>query len=559
MNLSETKIDQLLKNPQHKRELQASELHHRRLAFHSDIVLRKEHASKYYSSFTHWIGELLPEDKKDRIETLLTFPLCTNELMKDIFMGLERVWYAKDYTEEYTFATDEYKQDFKDYLKQIRSEHLWKVEGWSSLKTCIDAVVIIDLPSIQQTFRPEPYFYFIAPYEILDFSVNEKNSVEYIIFKHDNTDGVTELIVYDDTYMRKYAYTDNTKGTKIAEIEHGLEYCPARMFWGDKLQDDNYINKRSPITDSMGDLDWLLFFKTSKKYLDLHAPYPIYITYEIEEEGPPEKRTNGTPCDGDGRSKSHKGKSFMGPGSFSTVPPPGPGEQDMMNNPVQVVGAEIEACEYSSKEVDRLANDIYRSCVGSDGELMRNEAVNEKQVEASFKSREEVLLNIARNLSEIMLWTNETMARLRYGIFFIEGFISFGEDFYLQNESDLMTRYADAKQKGVNQIMLNSLDDQIYDVAFKNRKRDRKRIAIMKDLDPMPGMSISECAGLLGKGVSLENLTIKVNLLKFVRRFELEQDIDILEYEPENYLKKINEIILKFKEYAREQGQELPT
>lgn len=553
MNLSETQIKQLIEKPKHRRELEASKLHNQRLAFHSDIVLRIEDASDYYSKFIYWVGQLLPKDKTERIKQLLTFPLCTNELMKDIFMGLERVWYAKDFFERYTFASEEYEQSFEAYRKRIKCEHMWKVEGWSSLKTCIDSVVIVDLPETQSSNRPEPYFYFISPEEIIDLEVDEKNDMQYIIFEHDNAEGVDELIVYDDTYMRKYAYKDKKIGAQIAEVEHGLGYCPARMFWSDKLQDENYINKRSPITDSLGDLDWLLFFKTSKKYLDLHAPYPIYITYDIvsdeKTEGNDQKKTW---YEGQEATDTHKGKGFMGPGSFSTVPPPRPGDNvDMMSNPIQVVSAETEACQYSSDEVERLENDIYESCVGSNGTVLGKEAVNEKQVESNLLSAQDVLVNLSRNLAEIMLWTHETLARLQYGVFFIGGVVSFGEDFFLEKESDLMDQYADAKQKGINPIMLDALDERLLDIRYKNHPRLRERASIFKDLDPLPGMTVAEAADLIGKGVSVADLTIKASLLKFVKMFELDYG-DIVDYQANNYAKKINEILTKFREYVNE-------
>lgn len=548
MRLSETQIKNLLRSPKHNRELEASKLHHQRLAFHSDIVLRKEHASKYYATFTAWIGELLPSDKKDRIESLLTFPLCTNELMKDVFMGLERVWRAKNYTECYTFISTEYESEFMAYLKKIRSDHMWKVEAWSSLKTCIDTVVIIDLPEEQTEARPQPYFYFIAPEEIIDLSVSEKNDMEYIMFVRENPDGVNDLIVYDSELMRKYEYKDRKQGRLLGSIEHGLGYCPARMMWSDKLQDGNYINKRSPVTDSLGDLDWLLFFKTSKKYLDMHAAYPIYVTYEIksENENDAEKLTE---FEGQHETKSHKGKGFLGPGTFTTVPPPGPGEQDMMSNPVQVVPAEIDACKYSAEEVSRLEKDIYQSCVGIN-DVLQKEAVNEDQVDASLISAQDVLRNLARNFSEIILWTNETLALLQYGdTYFTEGMVSFGEDFYLESESDLMEQYADAKQKGINPVMLDSLDEKLLDSIYKNDRRGRMKAAIFKDLDPLPGMTIQEASALIGKGVTVEDLTIKANLLKFVKMFELEHG-DVIDFEDGNYAKKINGIKLKFKDYV---------
>ncbi len=546
-------MNELIKNPKHRKELEASKLHHQRLSFHSDIVLRKENASRYYATLMYWIGLMLPADKRRRIEDLITFPLSTNELMKDIFIGLERVWYAKNYIEKHTFISDEYETDFSSYLKQIKIRHMWQVEGWSSLKTGIDSVVVVDLPALQLMPRPEPYFYFISPNEIIDMDVDERNDMKYIIFTHENNTGDVELLVYDSISMRKYQYKDRKKGNLIAETMHELGYVPARMFWSDKLQDGNYINKRSPITDSLGDLDWLLFFKTSKKYLDLHAAYPIYITYDVTQEN--ESKDKPTYWDGQRKETDHKGKGFMGPGSFTTIPPPLVGQPDMMTNPIQVVGAEIEACKFSVDEVDRLSVDIYRSCVGSDGEMLTKEAVNEKQVEANFKSREEVLINLARNLSEIMTWTYSTLAQMRYGIFFINSTVDFGEDFYLETADQLIESYSDARSKGVNDLILDTMNEKILDVSFKHRSKERERANIYKYLDPLPGLSIPEATAMVStQAVTIEELKIKANLLKYLRMFELEYG-DMVDYMPNNFQKKIETINQKIKEYARQQEQ----
>jgi len=553
MNLSETQISDLLQNPQHKRELEASELHHRRLSFHSDVILKKLHASRYVDTFFMWISELLPEDKKNRVESMMSYPLATNELTKDIFMALERVWYAKDYVEKYVFASDEYESDFTLYLKSLNTKHLWQVESWSALKTSIDSVVVVDLPEIQLTDRPEPYFYFIQPSEIIDMKVDEVNDMEYIIFKHKDSEGNIVLLVYDSISMRKYEYEDRKKGALLADVQHGLGYCPARMFWSDKLQDGNYINKRSPITDSLGDLDWLLFFKTSKKLLDMHAAYPIYITYEIEQDN--ESEDKPTWWEGQEKATTHKGKGLMGAGSFMTVPPPLTGQADMMANPVQVVPAEIEACQYSVEETTRLELDIYTSSVGASGELLENEAVNEKQVEAAFKSREEVLMNIARNYQQIMCWTYSTLARLRYDIFFTECLVDFGEDFYLETAEALMEAYSNAKEKGVNSLILDTMNEKINDVAFKHRKKDRERAEIYKHLDPFPELTTQEVMEMKDVLDPID-IRIKINLLKYIRMFEL-QFGDMIDFIPNNFEQKITNINLKIQEYAMQQKSEL--
>jgi len=516
MNLSNAQIKELISSPKHRSEIEASVWHHKRLSFHSDIVLRQKYLSQYYNSFIAWVGEVLPEDKKIRFEQLLTFPICTNELTKDIYIGLERVWIAKDYCEKVNFISSEYETDFMDYLKKIKTQHLWRIEGWSAMKTAIDSVVVVSLPEEQTGERPDPYFFFLSPSNIIDLNINEKNEVEYVIW----TSGES-LYVWDSTYMRRFGYKNKKLSSDPVEREHGLGYCPARMFWSDKLQDGNYINKRSPITDSLGDLDWLLFFKTSKKYLELGSAYPIYISYEFAS-GENER----TDAEGkyEARQDINKPKGSPGAGSYWTVPAPTmSGEVDLMENPVQVVSAEIDACKYSTEEVERLSTDIYRSCVGYDGEMIRSEAINEKQVEAAFKSREEVLMNVGRNFAAIMEWTNLTLARLRYEPSYVNGcIVSFGSQFYLETEDQLVEQIKQSRDGNMNPVITETLENKLLDTVFRNNRSGRQRAEIIQLIDPLPGISIDRAKEYIGQGIDEKDFNIKLNILRYVSIFEAE-------------------------------------
>ena len=159
-------------------------------------------------------------------------------------------------------------------------------------------------------------------------------------------------------------------------------------------------------------------------------------------------------------------------------------------------------------------------------------------------------MNVARNYSLIMGWTYETLARLRYGVFFTDCLVDFGEDFYLEGENELMDSYAYAKEKGVNSLILEGINEKILDVAYRHRTKDRDRADVYKYLDPLPELSVAEAKDLIQSGaVSVEELKIKVNLLKYIRKFEMEFG-DMVDFMPNNFQKKIEFINLKFEEYA---------
>lgn len=551
VNLSETQVKTLAKDPKARKLLKISKEHSRRLKFHADIVLQRIDASRYYAMYMQWIGKLLPADKQTRFEDLLTFPMATNELMKDVFTALGRVWYAKNYFEKYTFSAEEFEKDFELYRETIKEDHLWKVEAWSAMKTAIDSVIIVDLPAIQAGERPCPYFYILEPDDIIDIEVNCKNEIEYIIFESedDDTNEKDCIAVYDDFSLRKYEKDDKGIGKLIVEIPHTLGYTPARMLWSDKLADENMFNKRSPITDVLSDLDWYLFYKTAEKYLNLYAPFPIYVSYEFQNDSKDDDPVKGTETE-QAKEDKHEGSPLMGPGSYITVPAPETnGDTNLMANPVQVVGAAVDACKWVQDKVQLLRTSIFRSIVGYDGEINKA-AINEKQVESGFKSREEVLMYIARNLGQAKLWTNETIARLRYSVYFVKGDIDFGSDFYLQDESEFVTLYADAKVKGASSLVLDTIEEQLLDVVYRNDPQGRMKARLIKDLDPLPGMTNVEALAAQQAGViSTATYLTKINFQKYARMFELE----FAGIPNDNYNSVLSQMNAKFEEYASEQ------
>ena len=79
------------------------------------------------------------------------------------------------------------------------------------------------------------------------------------------------IYAYDEVAIS--VYQEGKKRDISAEpiyyYEHKLGYTPARMLWSEMLGSKDFINKESPLTKELSDLDWLLLHKASKRYLDL--------------------------------------------------------------------------------------------------------------------------------------------------------------------------------------------------------------------------------------------------------------------------------------------------
>lgn len=525
---------------------------------HIDTLLDSSDATVAHNDFLRWVSSILPKDKFAIFSKLFNsaYPLPTNGLCHQIYGELARVFQSQDFYEKYTFVKTEFETDFVEYRKKVLNENDFiRNKLWKSIQTGIDNVLVVDLPKEPTGKIPEPYYYILDVSCIIDILNDNTGTCQYLIFRHGD-----KAVVYDDTSFRVYGYKDNLLSPlPEIEIEHGLGYCPARSIWSMGLIIGNEINKCSPITHEIADLNWLLFHAISKRYLDMYASYPIYITYEtaqnFEQFGSDDKNTLDQPTINETES------GLIGAGSNLTVPPPlTKDDPDLLANPIKVIPAEIGSLEYNVKEQERLKDKIFKACVGTGGEPVNDQAKNEMQVMSSFESRENILTVIGENIAIIQEFGNSTVARLRYGRdYFISGKVSYGHRFHLETENDLIEDYSDAKKNGDNIVILDSLNSQIIQRKFKDDSTGMERAKIINDLDPFPLMTIAEVRDLAqGNLITSEQALIKFSLIDFVRRFERE-NISLPEFGKDtDYQTKINNIKLKFKEYASEQKSGVP-
>lgn len=536
-----TRIIERIQKPVRVTEISTGILHSRRLRFHSDTSLSALDMQSYMYDFLHWVGGdeqtsgLITADKFDTFKQLITYPLPTSELLESIYKNLKRVFDGKNAVERYQFETKELEADFKEFFD---SQH-FKMQAFEAMQTMIDSVMVVDMPEQQNGKYPEPYYYFIDMENVVDIEVNSKNELKFIVFKSGD-----KYVAICDEYWRVLS-GDKDKLVLETEVEHGLGYAPARMLWTDKIAGGNYINHRSPVTNSLGNLDWLLFHKISKRHLDLYASYPIYITYkedDVKKTGQPEERTQG------------KGKKkIMGAGSKLSVPAPISKEDpDLMANPVKVIPAEITSLDYNVGEDERLTDLIFKSCVGYDGEPSNDQAKNEKQVKSSFESRKDILMDLKRNFEISHEWLAETIGELRYRQI-MDAEIDYGTEFYLQNEEQVLADLNTAKTNKAPEAVIEDLNQMFFDTKYRTDSESAERVKICNDLDPYPLKSVEEVMTYFDKGlISKETMLIKLNLTSYLKRFERE-NVPLLQFaEGADYGRKIETIYQTLIKYAKE-------
>lgn len=571
MALELKQIKQILQRPTKRQVIQKAVNMQRRLRFHTETNIAISDINQPTTAFLQWVKTLLPKDKYNVFLQLFKFPLPTPAVVEDVYRELERVFYSRNSSSSYQFTDSELSEDWANYKKdKLNEPDIWKTTGWKRMQVSPNSILVVDLPQIQKTSRPEPYFYWLEIDAVIDYQLleNDGNAFEWLIFKQPNN----QIAVFDDTYIRVYQLNEkNEIQSLVSEASHDLGYCPARFFWSTRLNEKNKELKKNPITKELSNLDWYLFFALSKRHLDLYAPYPIYSAYEADCNF--ENNETGDYCDG-GFLRNAKGeykilndgtvekcpccseRRIAGPGSFLEVPVPNQSEGIAdMRNPVQITTIDKDSLSYNVNECARLKNDIVISVVGSGGTVSEKEAINETQVTANFESKTSVLNALKTNFEQAQKFVEDTICKLRYGDAFISSSVSWGTEFYVFTVAELYSKYKQAKENGATNSELDAISQQILEVEYRNNPLVLQRMLILKQLEPYPHKTLDEVLTLFEKGLLDEKLVmLKVNFSALIDRFERE-NINIIEFASKKSLRdKINIITNKLLEYVSENG-----
>lgn len=569
MALDLNQIKQILQKPTKRTLIQKAVNMQRRLRFHTETNIAISDINQPTTIFLDWVQGLLPKDKFNIFLQLFKYPLSTPAVVEDVYRELERVFYSRNSSSSYQFTDSELVEDWQLYKKNKLGEpEIWKTTGWREMQVSPNSILIVDLPVIQTSERPEPYFYWLEIDAVIDYKVKDKdnNLFEWLIFAQPEN----RIAVFDDTSIRVFQLNDKKEiQSLLTEANHNLGYCPARFFWSTQLNEKNRDLKKNPITKELSNLDWYLFFSISKQHLDLYAPYPIYSAYEADCDF--ENNETGDYCDG-GFLRNVNGeykilndgtiercpvcgeKRIAGPGSFVEVPIPNQAEGVTdMRNPIQITTIDRESLDYNVSECERLKNEIVISVVGTGGTVSEKEAINETQVTANFESKTSVLNALKTNFEQAQKFIEDTVCKLRYGDAFISSSINWGTEFYVFTVTELYAKYKQAKDNGASDSELDAISQQILEVEYRNNPLVLQRMLILKQLEPYRHKTLQEVLNLYDKSLlNLGLVRLKINFSSYIDRFERE-NINIIEFASNRTMReKIDIITKKLLDYVKE-------
>ena len=565
MALEIKQIQELLTKPQSKQTIAKAVAHEQRLRFHVETEVNDKGTAYVINDFLRWVKGILPESKFHTFIGLFKYPISTNELAEQIFHALEKVFDGRNPFFSYEFTSPDAKQDWLEYKEIVSSNILWETKGFEMMKAHINSVMIVDLPKLQSTERPEPYFYWKNIDTFHDIGIDRKSNIEYVMFIEGEI-----LYVIDDTSYRVFILNDKKELQSVEpelEENHELNYCPARFFWTDFLKSDNKALKKSPLSNQLTNFDKLQFQIISKEHLDLYASYPIYWGYEVDCEY--KHPQNGEFCDG-GFIKAGEDKYVIdsggsiakcplcsdkrlaGVGTFVEVPMPDAGNDIAdMREPVGLLQVDKGSLEYNRDEVQNKRTEIYDNVVGRGGE-MPNQAVNKDQVKASFERPKSVIMSLKKNFELARSWVEGTMAEIRYGDLYIKNTVNLGTEFHFHTPQELAIIYKEAKEAGLSDSELDSIQIQRIESVNRNNPEELSRSLMLLQIEPFRHMSKAEVLAE-SKDNEMFNSTevaIKLNFSNFIARFERE-NTPINEFGLGiSFEKRVNSIIDTLKTYV---------
>jgi len=550
--LSKAEALNLIQNPKNSLELSKARQKRIRNRLHAQTDVKLEGFSHlteaHHINFLNWVEGLLEsKESYDRYAKLYIPPVPTNELTEDIFAEHEKVFHAQDRAVNVDFENTSLKVDADSYLARIGDDVFWKSEGFSQYKNSIDNVLVVDLPEESANGEINPYYYFVDIDHVIDivntkvlFDANDEDeryvfNTEYLIFKRGK-----QIIVIDDEFYRVFE-GEGDKLKMVSENPHFLEYTPAKSFWTTPLNDSTTIRKKNQVINSLSELDWLLFFEYSKKYLDLYAPFPIYSVYKAKcnyiDIDTSQPCVNGYISYNEKKGQETIVKKKKCP-KCSTSVKVGPGQvlefgapqekddPDLLRNPVKIIGAEESSLEYVQGEIVRLESDIYRNTTGAEREQDNSQAKNIDQINKGLEAKGSIYLSIAQNFEIIHRWALTTIFKLRYGrdIEMSVG-VNYGANFFKTTREDLINHLKEAKEAGLTSYEIHGKKMSIYDDMFKNNPDKLTRIKILSELDPFPDVNVSEVLEWQQKGATIDSrdLLKKIHFTQLIQRFEREQ------------------------------------
>jgi hypothetical protein len=439
------------------------------------------------------------------------------EVCETIFSELYRVYDSQNQNSEYNFKDSDKKADAIAYL----SDNFWKNQYWEALKYHFNSFLVVDLPVEQKKTMPEPYV-FILDVSRVQYIDIDKNGIKEIIFTEKVEEEGKEKIYhyyYTSEFYSKY-FLDGDLETLIFQNPHKLGRCPVEFIFPEKLNKGVFLRKGA-LVPNLDDLFWYNFKMVESRKSDL-----LYLNPTMQRpkqscgfdgktqgsehiKGAVGKCVGGWLYSSDSKPILEKGKRVLCPicgenkhgggGAGNTIDIDleataiKDGKVDPTRQMISFITPEIEGTVKQHEWIEDAKTHIIKSVVGEE-QTQSKEAINEKQVKASYESKEGILTRLAANISYVRARVEWMILKLRYAEGFTSNTFFLGSEFYLKSVEDLQI----IRKNSTDPIQKKQIDEQIIEVKYRNNPTKLERERLLYKLLPYSTLTDSEFIALAG-------------------------------------------------------------
>lgn len=492
--------------------------------------------STYFDEWLRNVKNILPDNKFETFISLIGEPVPTLTLSETIFDELAKIFEASNPSKKLTFQTDSTKKA-NEFYNYFNVDKFFRTEVYDRLKVAPNSFIVVDTKLELLDGKAQPISYFVNLEAIVDVEVNRDGSTKYILFRtvDDKIVGIDDEAYYVfEKFNSTYKVVDGYPSKHNLKDRLGRPYTPAFLIYPNFLNATDNISVNSPLTKALGNLEWLLFWSVSKRYLDLYAPFPIYVSYEescnyndgmfvcndgwlTDTSSEAEEPTRRTPC-----PKCSKQRMF-GAGTEVEVPAPQSKDEPNLIDAINVIPAEKDSIEYVTKEKTRLEQEIYYSILGKTSQPLETFSQSVAQLDLSTESRKAVLLHMKELFETVQNKVTYTMCRLMFGEDFIDSYTNYGDNYFLTTSEQETKSYKSLKDAGAPEGILHSNLERIIATTYKTSPSTALLNQVYLEVEPYQTMSIENVTKLVASNMIPKKRGLgKIHFTDFVENFEAE-------------------------------------
>lgn len=562
MKLTAEQAKATINHPSSEKEIKAVKEQESQLrVFTEDLDINDLEGESYWATLQRQM-KARARKKYDRVFSFARYPLPTLEITDSILTDFYKVFDGKN--RHFNIDGDRDLSQLKKWVNEQNLEKWIEANAKEVYKNKPNTFIVVDINE-----QGQPYLIIVDSTRLIDAKFKNKGGdLEYITFIHSQrTDDATKKIytkygVYDDTTYYVYEREDATDNfTEVLANTHTLGYCPAISFISTHTNKKNYFKRRVAFSKSLASLeDWTLF-DIYRNYTDHYAPFPV-------TESPRQKCGNPDCNNGtikhetvEDQSKPHIIKTYFEkceiceandgnhifPGTHIGINVKADKDLKDGSGIFKMHFPDTANMDYIPKKLDGLELKIRQKTVGINLMQSVNQSMNEMQVAGSYSSQETVLLRTVQDLNRVYKWITTTVGNLIYINLQIRIDANFGSEFYLLTENDLQERFKNAKTIGLPQEEQMMIYEQLIDTKYNGNPHKIERQKLMAKLDPLPLYTNTEVISLKEKNIiNNETLSLKINFISFVTRFESE-NVPITQFglalEPQKRIEAIRKVL----------------